>query len=115
MKDREQGAWFEGKVTRVVYDPDKLSTLEAELSDNTKTSDKTSFDKESDSENNPPSDKSSEGSPSKSKKKGIAKYFGKSSNVKKKQEKIEKDANVDVALNLTPDTDLLYKVHLDAE
>lgn len=113
MKDREQGAWFEGKVTRIVYDPDKLSTLDAEVSHETEMSDMTSFDKESDSENNPPSDKSTEGSPSKTKKKGIAKYFTKPSNIKKKQDKTEKNSNVDQ--NPTIEANLLYEVKLDAE
>lgn len=110
MRDREQGAWFEGKIVRIVHEPDKQHIPETNyvISDhNQNDNNKVNSDKESDSENKPPSATSSQESPSKTKKKGIAKYFSKSVNNKKKQ------ATQQLAENI--DNSILFKIQLDAE
>ncbi|XP_013184973.1 E3 ubiquitin-protein ligase UHRF1 [Amyelois transitella] len=103
MRDMEQGAWFEGKIVRIVRDPKAPSTEMGEENTDTKEPE----DKQEDSENNPP--ETDENSP-KSKKKGIAKYFSKSPKTKKKS-----NENTNKSSNKIEDSCLLFKVDLDAE
>lgn len=112
MRDMEQGAWFEGKIARIVYDPTIPHATEPASNKQPESENlKPSSDKESDSENNPPVEASSP--ENKSKKKGIAKYFTKSpKSVKKKP--IEKDVRVENTGKVS-DADLLFKVQLDSE
>ncbi|XP_063837600.1 E3 ubiquitin-protein ligase UHRF1-like [Ostrinia nubilalis] len=111
MRDMEQGAWLEGKIVKIVYDPKTHHISDTVNDKHSETKDsKSSSDKESDSENNPPEEASSE---SKAKKKGIAKYFTKSpKSVKKKP--IDKDLKIENSNNVT-DANLLYKVQLDSD
>lgn len=112
MRDMEQGAWFEGKIRRIVYDP-KNPYVVADDTENMNVENggsKPSSDKESDLENKPPEETSSP--ESKAKKKGIAKYFTKSpKSLKKKQE--DDNSKENVKKNI--DEYLLYKVQLDSE
>ncbi|XP_063392583.1 E3 ubiquitin-protein ligase UHRF1-like [Cydia fagiglandana] len=113
MKDREQGAWFEGKIVRIVQDPDAPAPAPA-ITNTTTT--KESAGEESDSENKPPSD--SENKPpsetansnsAKPKKKGIADYFTKTP----KKKSIEKVVKPKSPKDLPTSGHLLYKVQLD--
>ncbi|XP_047544031.1 E3 ubiquitin-protein ligase UHRF1-like [Vanessa atalanta] len=106
MKDRENGAWFEGKVVRIVLDPDVNYESKEKAEESLNTSD-ISYDKESDVENKPPSDSSEEDT--KSKKKGIAKYFTKAAKGKKQTKEIKVEA-----VKITDDN-ILYKVQLNAD
>ncbi|XP_048006035.1 E3 ubiquitin-protein ligase UHRF1-like [Leguminivora glycinivorella] len=112
MKDREQGAWFEGKVVRIVQDPDAPAPAPA----NGNTTITNTAEEESDLENNPPSD--SENTPpsdaannnlAKPKKKGIADYFTKTPK-KKASEKVAKPKS---PRDQPTGGHLLYKVQLD--
>ncbi|XP_049885091.1 E3 ubiquitin-protein ligase UHRF1-like [Pectinophora gossypiella] len=114
VKDKEQGAWFEGKIVRIVHDPDVPATdLNGSFSnDNGLESTKDGSGKESDSENTPPVAALEEES-QKSKKKGIARYFAKASNGKKKQEQDNYPQIKETIKN--SDEMLLYKVQHDAD
>lgn len=115
MRDMEQGAWFEGKIVRIVQDPKATHTHDtpSKTNDSNMNGDgKPGSDKESDLENNPPEESSSP--ESKAKKKGIARYFTKSpKSVKKKQADKENCSTENMKKN--NDADLLYKVQLDSE
>ncbi|XP_045458310.1 E3 ubiquitin-protein ligase UHRF1-like [Melitaea cinxia] len=104
MRDREQGAWFEGKIVRIVLDPDVQyeSEKECESLDHSDI-----HDKESDLENKPPNDSSEE--ETKAKRKGIAKYFTKAGKGRKQTKEV-KVQKVEVT-----DENILYKVQLDAD
>ncbi|KAM3968509.1 E3 ubiquitin-protein ligase UHRF1 [Aphomia sociella] len=112
VRDREQGAWFEGKITRIVLDPNTPNANKNEISQDTKNitaaNDKTEYEGKNDLENKPPSDKIAVCSP-KPKEKGIAKYLTKS------PKGVKKKANEDSNQNKTVDVNLLYKVQLDAD
>lgn len=104
MRDREYGAWFEGKIVRIVLDPKtqhKYTDIGNQRSNNTNSKDES---QESDSENTPPGDTASEDNP-KSKRKGIAKYFTKAV-INKKQTQVSTKVSED---------DLLFKIQLDDE
>ncbi|CAG9782394.1 unnamed protein product [Diatraea saccharalis] len=109
MREKEQGAWLEGKIVRIVYCPSSLNS-DTNTSNNGESTDnnesKINSDKESDLENKPPAD---DGPESKAKKKGIAKYFSKSpKNSKKKIMDTECNGKID-------EGNLLYKIQLDAD
>lgn len=104
MRDREQGAWFEGKIVRIVLDPDVQYESET-VCESLDHSD--IHDKESDLENKPPNDSSEEDT--KSKRKGIAKYFTKAGKGRKQTKEVKME-KVKVS-----DENILYKVQLDAE
>ncbi|CAG4977879.1 unnamed protein product [Colias eurytheme] len=95
MRDREEGAWFEGKIVRIVYEPNTPdSVINADsLSDDSIKDDK------SDLENQPP-----DGEKSSPKAKGIEKYFVKHAKAKKVNK--EKDLK-------SREEYLLYKVQLE--
>lgn len=122
IRDREQGAWLEGKITRIVYDPDipiipdlnNSSANDKEVLTNSDNSDSNqSCDKESDVENKPPSDTTNGDTSPKTKNKGIARYFTKSPKaVRKKPNTESKNAEEN---KQSIDSNLLYKVQLDAE
>ncbi|XP_073950182.1 E3 ubiquitin-protein ligase UHRF1-like isoform X2 [Choristoneura fumiferana] len=104
MRDREQGAWFEGKIVRIVRDPKAPMQTKTETS-NTKPS----TEVESDSENKPPSDATNSKNTNKPKKRGIAEYFSKTP--KKKQ--IENEVQPKMQSDEKNETYLLYKIQLD--
>lgn len=112
MKDREQGAWFEGTIVRIVHDPNasqtdlngSVSSTHSDLNGSVSSSHSNediekSSEIENDVENKPPAD-------DKPKKGPILKYFTKGQKKKKK----EKESNCD-----STDTNLLYVVVLDGE
>ncbi|XP_011568402.3 E3 ubiquitin-protein ligase UHRF1 [Plutella xylostella] len=101
MKDREQGAWFEGKIVRIVKDPSYIPPEPIEETVNTKE----------DSENEPPSQSSSKSPP---KKKGIAEYFSKMAKLSTRKKQIQNTQRHLEEKN-SPECGLLYTVHLDAE
>lgn len=118
MRDREQGSWCEGKIIRIVYDPNiaqipKIDTTSAgvlPISDNSDESFDTAIN---DVENKPPSDLTNGDNLSKTKNKGIARYFTKSPKaVRKKQS--EKDISKSEE-HKDVDSLLLYKIQLEAE
>ncbi|CAH2985650.1 unnamed protein product [Chilo suppressalis] len=109
MREKEQGAWLEGKIVRIVHQPGSVN-CDTSKSNNEVNSDandsKSNSDKESDLENKPPEEESPE---NKAKRKGIARYFSKSPKiVKKKLPNKESNGKID-------DSMLLYKVQLDAD
>lgn len=104
MQDREYGAWFEGKIVRIVLDPKAQHKYIDINNQNSETKDLKDEIQQSDSENTPPGEIGNEESP-KSKRKGIAKYFTKTVN-KKKQSQISNGVHED---------DLLFKIQLDDE
>lgn len=120
MKDRESGAWFEGKIIRIVYDPDIPHTPDANLSSNdtsvlghSENSDQ-SFDTENDVENKPPSASTNGDSLPKAKSKGIAKYFSRTPKIAwKKQNELNK--SLESKDDRDVDAKLLYKVQLESE
>lgn len=101
MKDREQGAWFEGEIVRIVKDPSYVPPEPIEETVNTKE----------DSENEPPSQSSSKSPP---KKKGIAEYFSKMAKLSTRKKQIQNTQRHLEEKN-SPECGLLYTVHLDAE
>lgn len=104
MRDREHGAWFEGKIVRIVLDPKvqhKYTDIDNQKSENTNSKDGS---RESDSENTPPGEIANEENP-KSNRKDITKYFTKVVN-KKKQSQVRNGVCKD---------DLLFKIQLDNE
>ncbi|XP_053623803.1 E3 ubiquitin-protein ligase UHRF1-like [Plodia interpunctella] len=115
MRDMEQGAWFEGKIVRIVLDP-KVLPKENNTTDTEVTTINHKFesnDKQENSENKPPVEPN-EDSQAKSKKKGIAKYFSKSPKSKKKS--IENQNNNRPSnSDMIEDSDLLFKVELESE
>lgn len=105
MKDREQGAWYEGRVIRIVHDPDYVVAVVKEQNGVTS-------DKESDSENKPPTDSESKANRTKSSKnKAIADYFTKINTLARKSN----NSDSTEAENLSIEHGLLYQIHLDAE
>lgn len=104
MRDREQGAWFEGKIVRIVLDPDVQyeSETACESLDHSDI-----HDKESNLENKPPNNSFEE--ETKSKRKGIAKYFMKAGKGRKQTKEVK------VERVKVTDENILYKVQLDAE
>ncbi|CAH2036157.1 unnamed protein product, partial [Iphiclides podalirius] len=112
VKDREQGTWLEGKIVRIVYDPDAKSILDENNTSNVETEKEikhVDLDKESDVENEPPRVQSDD-SP-KIKKRGVAKYFCKAPRSKKQAEKETSKNTNTKASKIT--MDLLYKIQLD--
>ncbi|KAJ2954656.1 hypothetical protein O0L34_g2952 [Tuta absoluta] len=108
-KDKEQGAWFEAKIVRIVKNPDAVqNSSETKVHANEDSKENTESSKESDVENTPPEDKIDEESP-KIKKKGIAKYFTKASSIKKKP--LDQGPSDDKIV----DENLLFKVTFDGE
>lgn len=104
MRDRDFGAWFEGKIVRIVLNPkaqQKYIDIDNEKSENTNSKEESP---KSDSENTPPGEIANEEN-AKSKRKGITKYFTKAVN-KKKQSQVSKGVHED---------DLLFKIQLDGE
>lgn len=101
MRDRECGAWFEGKIVRIVLDPQaqhKYTDIGAHSSKNTNSIN----GNQSDSENIPPGGTTSNKN-SKLKRKGITKYFMKAVINKK-------PAPVSTKVS---ENDLLFKIELD--
>ncbi|XP_026331879.1 E3 ubiquitin-protein ligase UHRF1-like [Hyposmocoma kahamanoa] len=102
MRDREYGAWFEGKIVRIVLEPKaqhKYTDIDHQKSEIIDLKDESQG---SDSENTPPGEIVNEENP-KSKRKGIAKYFTKAVNKKKE---------IQVSSRVHED-DLLFKIQLD--
>ncbi|KAG6459380.1 hypothetical protein O3G_MSEX011347 [Manduca sexta] len=114
VRNRESGAWFEGKIIRIVIDPEvsennlNSSIQETNIS-TTKSENNSSYDKENDLENKPPIEVTS-GETLNSKNKGITKYFSRSPRGKKK---FDKDVVNEKSKLL--DTSILYKVQLEDE
>lgn len=108
MRNSEQGAWFEGKVVRIVHNPDYVPVKSSNKCNGV------SSDQESDSENKPPvKPVTKESSPKKSKNKAIADYFIKITQLsKKKQSELCRSNETD---DPGIESGLLYKIHLDAE
>lgn len=102
MRDREYGAWFEGKIVRIVLDPGAQHKYTDIDNYKRETKDSKHKGQQSDSENTPPGEIANEKKP-KSKRKGIAKYFTKAVN-KKKQSQV-----------IIHEDDLLFKIQLDEE
>lgn len=101
VKDREQGAWLEGKIVRIVLDPKVNYENEQNKEDLN-----SSLDNKNDLENKPPSNISEQ---SNTQKIGIAKYFTKQTNGKR----LSKDFKVKT-VKVTAEN-VLYKVQLDDE
>ncbi|XP_032527455.2 E3 ubiquitin-protein ligase UHRF1-like [Danaus plexippus] len=99
VKDREQGAWLEGKIIRIVLDPKVNYENEQNKEDLN-----SSLDNKNDLENKPPSNISEQ---SNTQKIGIAKYFTKQTNGKR----LSKDFKVKT-VKVTAEN-VLYKVQLD--
>lgn len=104
MRDREHGAWFGGKVVRIVLDPKEQHKYIDNYIQKSEHADSKNESQESDIENTPPGEIEKEENP-KSKRKGIAKYFTKG-DIKKKQTNVS---------NGICEVDLLYKIQLDEE
>lgn len=102
MRDRQYGAWFEGKIVRIVLEPRAQHKYTDIDNHKRETKDTKHKSQESDSENTPPGEIANEENP-KSKRKGIAKYFTKAVN-KKTQTQV-----------IVHDDDLLFKIQLDEE
>ncbi|XP_075990910.1 E3 ubiquitin-protein ligase UHRF1-like [Anticarsia gemmatalis] len=123
VRDRELGSWLEGKITRIVQNPDipqtpdlNTSTNDSERLTSNSNSDNSdnnqSFDKENDVENKPPSSPMNGDSSSKIRSKGIARYFTKSPKaVRKKPSEEAKKTEVKQSV----DAGLLFKVQLDSD
>lgn len=106
MRDREHGAWFEGKVARIVLDP-KAQHKYVDINNQKNENTDSMIPKESegsDMENTPPEEIANKEN-TKSKRKGIAKYFVKAV-TKKKQSQVG---------NGVCDDDMLFKIQLDEE
>ncbi|CAB3258852.1 unnamed protein product [Arctia plantaginis] len=120
MRDREHGAWFEGKITRIVQNPDiphipdlnSTSTMDTSVSNLDSSDNNQSFDQENDVENKPPSDATKGDTPPKAKSKGIIRYF--SPTTKPVRKKTNNDKKTDEVKQTIDDT-LLFKVQLDAD
>lgn len=120
MRDREHGAWCEGKITRIVCNPDiphipdrnSTSSMDTSVSNLDNSHNNQSFDKENDVENKPPSDTTKSDTPPKTKSKGIIRYFSPTSKPVQKKTNNDKKTN---EVKLSIDDTLLFKVHLDDE
>lgn len=121
MRDREQGAWFEGKIVRIVHHPntaatskkdsldmDGISEEETKKIDTNKEKAEETFHMDIDLENMPP--KVIVNGENSNHKKGITKYFSSTSKKGKKKEDL---SNVD-QIEKTEEN-LLYKVQLVGE
>ncbi|CAH1647903.1 unnamed protein product [Spodoptera littoralis] len=118
MKDRTSGAWLEGKIIRIVYDPDiphipddkDLSIDDTSVLGHSENSDQ-SLDRENDVENKPPSESTNGDSLPKAKSKGITKYFSRTPKIAwKKQNELNQSFKCkDI------DSMLLYKVQLESD
>ncbi|KAH9643541.1 hypothetical protein HF086_016748 [Spodoptera exigua] len=119
VRDREQGSWLEGKITRIVNDPDNpytpdskdSSSIDISVLGHSENSDH-SFDTENDVENKPPSESTNGDSLPKSKSKGIAKYFSRTPKIAWKKSDSELNKSVE---SKDIDSMLLYKVQLESD
>ncbi|XP_021188039.3 E3 ubiquitin-protein ligase UHRF1 [Helicoverpa armigera] len=117
VRDRETGAWFEGKISKIVYDltvphiPDAKdkSTSDTELV----TSPDQSFDTENDVENKPPNDTTNGDSFPNNKSKGIARYFSRTPKAAPKKQTDKGVSKSEHHKDL--DSRLLYKVQMDTD
>ncbi|XP_059059747.1 E3 ubiquitin-protein ligase UHRF1-like [Achroia grisella] len=108
VRSQEEGAWFEGKIVRIVFDPtvDTPNNIKENIQETTNdVADK--CDSKNNLKDKPPSNVSASGS-CKSKEKGIVKYLCKSPKI------VKKKSCDDDNQSRTTDVGLWYKVQLDS-
>ncbi|KAL4717783.1 hypothetical protein ACJJTC_000932 [Scirpophaga incertulas] len=110
MRDQKEGAWFEGKIVRIVNDPNSLDCASNSFTNllSASSMDKHLSDVESDFENNPPTHSSFDN------KNTISRYLTKNTKGSKTKQK-NKESITKVEYNKIENDQLLYQIQLEAD